>query len=292
MSRTFQEALDARRIGVDIEGFGTVACYTDEQVAGRPLLLLHSINAAPTAREVAPLFDAYRQRRPVYALELPGFGFSERPAIDYGPELYAQCLQNFCERQFDEPVDVVALSTTAEFAARAALAAPGLFNSLALVSPTGMGSREPPSGAASERLRKLFSIPVFSAGLYRALTTRPSIRFFLGLSFEKDVPVELLDQACATARQPGARHAPFRFLAMALFTPGARELLYQPLAVPTLVLYDKDPNINFDRLPELLAANPMISAERIAPSCGLPHWDEPDKTIAVLDSFWNKKGSP
>ncbi len=292
MSRTLQEALDARRFGVDIDGFGRLACYADEQVAGRPLLLLHSINAAPSAREVAPLFDRYRRRRPVYALELPGFGFSERPAIDYSPTLYAQCLQAFCEQQFDGPADVVALSTTAEFVARAALEAPGLFNSLVLVSPTGMGDREPPSGSASDRLRKLFSIPVFSAGLYRALTTRPSIRFFLGLSFEHEVPEELLDQACATARQPGARHAPFRFLAMALFTPGAVEHLYRPLAVPSLVLYDKDPNINFERLPELLASNPAFRAERIAPTCGLPHWDEPEQTVAVLDSFWESGESP
>ncbi len=292
MAKTLEESLDAPRLSMDVDGLGSVACYADDRVGGRPLLLLHSINASPTAREVAPLFDSYRQHRPVFALELPGFGFSDRPNIDYSPELYARCLREFCEHQFDQPVDVVALSTTAEFVARAALEAPRLFNSLVLVSPTGMGSREPPSGAASERLRKLFAVPVFSAGLYRALTSRASIRFFLGLSFEKAVPVELIDQACATARQPGARYAPFRFLSMALFTPGAADTLYRPLAIPSLVLYDKDPNINFERLPELMKSNPLLRAERIAPSCGLPHWDEPEQTIAALDSFWESRTSP
>ena len=43
-----------------------------------PLLLIHSINAAGSAYEIKPLFEHYRRSRTVYALELPGFGHSER----------------------------------------------------------------------------------------------------------------------------------------------------------------------------------------------------------------------
>lgn len=289
MSKTLPEALDAPRHNFDVAGIGEVSYYLDDGGAGRPLLLLHSINAAPSAKEVEPLFEAYRGQRPVCALELPGFGFSERPDIDYTPELYSQTLVEFCSDQFEGPVDVVALSTTAEFAARAAIAQPGLFSSLVLVSPTGMGSREPPSGAASDRLRKLFSVPVFSNALYRGLTTRASIRFFLNMSFEHAVPDSLLDHAWATARQDGARHAPFCFLAMKLFTPGALEKLYAKVEAPILVLYDKDPNINFDRLPSLQEKNAKVRSVRIAPTRGLPHWEQLEKTRAALKEFWDEE---
>ncbi len=40
--------------------------------------LIHSINAAGSAYEIKPLYEHYRQSRTVYALELPGFGHSER----------------------------------------------------------------------------------------------------------------------------------------------------------------------------------------------------------------------
>jgi pimeloyl-ACP methyl ester carboxylesterase len=43
-----------------------------------PMLLVHSVNASASAAEMAPLFDYYRQSRSVYALDLPGFGFSDR----------------------------------------------------------------------------------------------------------------------------------------------------------------------------------------------------------------------
>ena len=286
MDTPLPEALDAPRYTLETATAGRVSYYADDSSEGRPLLLLHSINAAPSAIEMQPLFDHYRQTRPVYALELPGFGFSERADIDYSPALYGDTIGEVCASLFDDPVDAIALSTTSEFLARAALSASQRFNSLVLVSPTGLGSREPPSGQASDRLRKIFAMPVLTQGLYRVLTSRASIRYFLALSFDGEPPVEMIDQAWASARQPGARFAPYRFLSMALFTPGACAKLYQPLKLPTLVLYDKDPNINFDRLPGLLRKNPLVSAQRIAPTRGLPHWEELDATVHAIDSFW------
>ncbi|MEM0954421.1 MAG: alpha/beta hydrolase [Pseudomonadota bacterium] len=283
---TLPESLEAERFDLHTQVAGRMAYYADRSGTGRPLVLLHSINASPTAIEVAPLFDYYRGSRPVYAPELPGFGFSERSDRDYTPILFANAIREFLEEVVGEPADVVALSTTSEFVARGALDATDRYHSLVLISPTGMGSREPPSPKVQARLRALFGTAVIAPGLYRLLTSRASIRYFLGLSFQNKPPVELIDQACATVKQPGASYAPFSFLSMGLFTAGATELLYKPLNIPTLVLFDKDPNINFDYLRELEAESPLIQSIRISPSQGLPHFDEPEQTFRAMDGFW------
>ncbi len=58
---------------------GQLSYYTaGPQASGEPLLLIHSINAAGSAYEVLPLYEHYCNSRTVYALDLPGFGFSER----------------------------------------------------------------------------------------------------------------------------------------------------------------------------------------------------------------------
>ena len=145
------EALDAPRRTLQTRAGGTVSCYFDDSGTGVPLLLIHSINAAPSAIEVKPLFDHYRGHRPVYALELPGFGFSDRADLDYSPALYAETINEFLA-SLPGPVDVAALSTTAEFVARAAQARPEAFRSLVLISPTGMGRRQPPGEATSDRI--------------------------------------------------------------------------------------------------------------------------------------------
>jgi hypothetical protein len=52
------------------------------------------------------------------------------------------------------------------------------------------------------------------------------------------------------------------------------------------VLYDDDPNIGFERLPELIDASGQWTIKRLVPSKGLPHWELPADTITALDEFW------
>ena len=79
-------------------------------------MLAHSVNAAASAYEMKPLWDAYAGTRPVYALEWPGFGSSDRPDLRYTPELMTRAL-NALVAELGSEVDVVALSLGSEFAA-------------------------------------------------------------------------------------------------------------------------------------------------------------------------------
>src|SRR5580658_9862203 len=64
---------------------GRLSYYADDSALGRPLILIHGVHAAASAYEMRPLFRHYRGRRPVYALDLPGFGLSERGDRPYTP---------------------------------------------------------------------------------------------------------------------------------------------------------------------------------------------------------------
>ncbi|MFN2328079.1 MAG: alpha/beta fold hydrolase [Chromatocurvus sp.] len=266
---------------------GRVAYYSDTATTpGRPLLLLHSINAAPSAMEMKPLFEHYRGKRPVYAPDLPGFGQSQRGDRDYSPELYAETIRGFLAEVIGEPADVVALSTSAEFAARAALGCDDV-HTLALISPTGFGARPRPSKKTRDRLFRFFSTPFVGSGLYRALTVKPSVRYFLSKGFEGRPPAELINYSHRTTDAEGARFAPFCFLSMRLFTDDAPGTLYHHVTAPVLVLYDRDPNISFERLPEVLEQHNNWLSVRISPTLGLPHWEEPEQTFSALDTFWD-----
>ena len=270
---------------------GRVAYYSDANAGGgRPLLLLHSINAAPSAMEMQPLFEHYRGSRPVYAPDLPGFGHSQRGDRPYTAELYANTIRGFLSEIIGGPADIVALSTSAEFAARAALDDDRI-KTLVFISPTGFAARPRPSAKTRSRLLRFFSRPVVGAALYRALTVKPSVRYFLNMGFVGQPPKALVDYAHRTTRQPGARFAPFLFLSMQLFTDDAPNTLYRHVKVPALVLYDEDPNISFERLPEVVDQCDNWQAVRVSPTLGLPHWEELQQTTAALDSFWSAPSS-
>ncbi|MGZ3638888.1 MAG: alpha/beta fold hydrolase [Ktedonobacterales bacterium] len=288
-------AITADRRRLQSAQAGELSHYADERATGRPLVLVHSINAAASAYEMRPLFERYRSQRPVYALDLPGFGFSERSDRVYSPQLYTEALLDLLRdiESRQGAADVIALSLGSEFAARAAQQQPELVRSLTLISPSGLTARTEKN--RSERagaspvgtwLHRLFLFPLWSQALYDLLASRPSIRYFLKKSFVGEPDRELAAYDYATAHQPGARFAPFTFVSGQLFSPDIRESVYERLSVPVLVLYDQDGFVRFDALPAVLERNPNWRAIRIVPSKGLPQFERPEDTTQALDTFW------
>ena len=286
-------AIDAERTDFQTQVAGRLSYYSDVQASGTPLVLIHSVNAAASSFEMKKLFDLYRGERPVYALDLPGFGFSSRPDREYTPALFTEAILEFLQNQVGEPADVVALSLGSEFAARAAVEAPERFKSLTLISPTGLNTKR--EARASDKAGKqggsdgfynVASNPLWARAFYDLIATPASIHYFLKDSFVGEVPEELESYSYLSSHQPGAEHAPLYFISGKLFTPRVRQKVYERLEVPTLVLFDKDGFVNFEKLPALLAANDKVKAFRLVPSKGLPQFELPERTVQVLDGFW------
>lgn len=260
-----------------------VAAYIDGPEAGRPVVLIHSVNAAASAAEMRPLFDRLRHRRRVVAIDLPGFGRSSRPRIEYSSRLMADGIVAVLD-WLGTSVDVVALSLGCEFAAQAALERPSFVHSMALISPTGLGSKQSHSPEVP-LLGDLVRAPVVGEALFGLLASRPSIEYFLGKSFHGPVEVDLANHAHLAARHRDARFAPASFLEGALFTQEAASRLYDHLEMPVLVVADRDPYTDFGALPDLLARKSNWQRHNLAPHRGLPQFDHPDATAELIATF-------
>lgn len=206
--------------------FNGLNCYVAGH--GAPLLLVHSVNAAASAAEMAPLYEHYRSHRTVFALDLPGFGFSDRGDRNYTPRLMTDALHSatalirrVCGAQ---PVDAMALSLGCEFLARAAYEAPAQFDRLAFISPTGFSGRKEWREAGGQTreipgLHALLRQRLWAGWFYRQLTRPKVVRHYLRRAWGRDqIDEAMFAYAVATARQPGARHAPLHFLAGKLFS--------------------------------------------------------------------------
>lgn len=231
--------------------FYTAAPGLHRQVTPVPLLLIHSVNAAGSAYEMKPLFEHYSNQRPVYALDLPGFGFSDRSRRDYTPQLMTDAVvslaQEIRRRHPDATsgIDAIALSLSCEFLARAAFDHPGLFSSVGLISPTGFeGPPETEVRSDEEKLEPgggawgswgvvstLDRMP-WAQPVYDLLVARASIRHFLQRAFgSDDVDPDLVDYCYLSAHRPGARHAPLAFIAGRPFSVRPMQV-YRGLQLP------------------------------------------------------------
>ena len=287
---TFMKQLDKaiESDGALIEGSGDyeVYWYFDTESEGRPLLFVHSVNAAPSAIELKPLFQHFRVSRPVFAPDLPGFGRSTRRVGTMTPSDFAKQIASIIDETTpSEPPDVIALSLGCEFVARAVVEFGAAVRSLTFISPTGFSSRQPPTPQAQRRLKRLLDFAGFGRSAFKLLRLERSIRYFYGMNFSGFVPNELVTYALKTTRQPGAHDMPLQFLSMGLFTANAAESLYSELDVPVLVLFDKDPNVSFELFEEF-EANPSWQFERIAPSLGMPQWEHPERTVGAVEAFF------
>ncbi|MAS21853.1 MAG: alpha/beta hydrolase [SAR116 cluster bacterium] len=281
-----EKAIDSNGASITGAGDYKVYWYYDIEAEGRPLLFVHSINAAPSAIDLKPLFQHFRSYRSVYAPDLPGFGRSTRHVGMMTASEFAKNISSIIDQiSPSEPPDVIALSLGCEFVARAVVECGANVRSLTFISPTGFSRRQPPPLQAQKRLRRLFDFAGFGRGAFKLLRLERSIRYFYGMNFSGSVPSELVAYALKTTRQPAAHEMPLQFLSMSLFTPNAVGSLYEKLDVPVLVLFDEDPNVTFE-LFEQFEDSPIWQFKRIAPSLGMPQWEHPEKTVAAIESFF------
>lgn len=261
--------------------------------SGRPLLLIHSINAAASAYEVRPLFERLSRHRRVYAPDLPGYGFSDRSPREYGIRLFTDAIHDMvdtiAEDEGEVPVDALALSLSSEFLARAASENPARFATIAMVTPTGFmkGSHKKRGPAGSSRevpgVHRFLSSFV-GAKIFDALTSKVSIRYFLQRTFgRKDVPEEMVEYDWASAKQPGARYAPFAFLSGKLFAADVRDL-YEGLMLPTYVLHGTKGDFrDFSEATWAIARdNWLFSAFDTG---ALVHMEKPDEFLGAYERF-------
>ncbi len=247
-----------------------------------PLVMLHSINAAASSFEMKPLYDHYAQSRRVIALDLPGYGFSDRSDRTYTPALFRDAVLDLVEQELEgSVVDAVALSLSSEFLALAAQARPLLFRSLTFLSATGF-SRRSMSLRPNELLFNLLRVPVWRRTIYDLLTSRPSLRLFLQFSLCTRLGRALVDYAYATSHQPQAENAPYAFITFKLFTPTILQV-YRALPQPCLAVFGQDPFARSDLAGEL-RDKPNWRIHSLESAGALVHWDEPRAVIALMDA--------
>ena len=274
---------------------GSLAVYHDGAAAdgATPLLLLHSVNASASAAEVRPLFLHSRNQRPTYALDLPGYGLSERSARPYTIRLMTDAVHEAvgfaAARHGGGAVDVMALSLATEFAARAAVEAPGTVRRLALVSPTGLNRGSERRGLREAALGPRWlrrNLPGSAAGrfIFRNLTRPGVIRYFLRKTWgSKDIDEEMFRYAVRSAREPGAEHAPLHFVSGGLVSADALTL-YEQLANPVWMSHGIRGDFTDYGGAARLAGRANWRIEAL-PTGALPYFEMPSEFNLKLDAF-------
>lgn len=270
--------------------------YYSRAGTGRPLVLLHSINAVASAHEMRPLAQRLQRetKRPIFALEWLGFGHSDRPELSYTPDLLEDQLEHFLSRIVKPAggADVIGLSLGATYAAEVARRRPDLVHSLVALEPTGLGDEREEIGRAWSRL--LFTLPGVQRAFYDRLTTPDALYRFARdnlFTTEFGVPEEFVEYGAQTARVEGADRPLDDFLNGRMFPKEARDTFLH-LRQPVLIIHGSVAERRMERYTELseVAARPNVSVVSL-PTGALPHWERPGDVMERIQDLYAQRES-
>lgn len=251
--------------------------------SGRPILLLHSHNAAASSYEMKQAFNRLRAGYRVYAPDLPGYGRSERRRREYFAHTYIRFLHDFVSDVIGAPAIVIAASVSASHAVLAAAEDPEAFSHLVLASPTGLSEDSICAPAATRRLSALVRVPVWGESAFNALVSKASIRWhYENLIYHNPWAVthEMVDYAWLSGHQRNALYAPASFLNGSLWADAREE--FASLNVPTLLVWGENDRLNpYARVAGCLPERPGLRLH-LVPECGGCAYDEKAEEFATI----------
>lgn len=252
---------------------------------GPPLLFIHGIGAGASTFMWRKNFDALAQDFHVYALDLLGFGFSDKPAhAPYSADLYVRLLADFVSGVVGAPVRPIANSLGAAYAVRLADEHPMLVEALVLISPTGADNLRARPGMTGAAFYGLLQSPVLGTSFYNVMASERSIRDYARKHLFYDrrrVTDRLVASYYATSHQPGAQHAIAAFLSGYLNTD--IRTAFARLKQPVTLLWGKQDEANpLDQAAELLALNPRSALEIFDRCRMMPQEEHPERFNALV----------
>jgi pimeloyl-ACP methyl ester carboxylesterase len=253
----------------------------------KPLLLVHGLGPGASSYEWRRNIDALAEQFRVYALDLMGYGLSDRPAIDYTPETYTDLIADFLKEVINKPAVVVAHGETCAYVIADAFRRPQLFERLVLVAPPMSIVEESTPGPVNAALKFLLRTPIVGQFVYNLLTSRRSIQNYYdreGYHNPALITDELVEYVFSSAHQPNARYAAApaltRNLSMDAYEPLVR------LQVPVLAVFGRESIPTPAEVSAALKrANPRIETRTLDNCSGQPQDEQAAKFNALVREF-------
>ncbi len=221
--------------------YGDVFYQVKGNRESKPLLLVHGFGPGTSSYEWRKNVDALSEHFRVYALDLLGYGLSDRPAIDYTPETYADLINDFLKEVINKPAVVVVRGESCAFVIANAYRRPQLFERLVLVAPPTSVIEETVPGPVNLALKLALGLPVVGQSIYNALTSRRAIENYYdrrGYHNPGLITDELSEYLFSSAHQPNARYA-----AAAALTGNLAMDAHEPLArlqMPIVAVFGRE----------------------------------------------------
>jgi len=259
-----------------------------------PLVLLHSFGPGHDSVEWRDLASRLGETYQVFAPDLPGWGRSDRPALEYDAELYIDFLIDFLIDLVRRRAVVVAAGLAGAYAAQVAVDRPELLRALVLIAPLGIDFASEEPDLKDAVIHRLLKLPVVGTSALNVYSSRRGVEHHLReeVYARPDLVDEaLLDHYWKNAHMEGSRAALAAYLSGYLNHRIGKSLPRQKL--PTLLVWGRKARHPVVESADLwLRALPEADLEIVEEAGLLPHAEAPEQTAALVGGFVDSLPAP
>lgn len=254
---------------------------------GPPVLLLHSFGPGHDGSQWRKVSETLAENYQVFALDLLGWGRSEKPQLTYDGELYIQLVRDFLEDVVGERAAVVAAGLSAAYAIQLGVDQPELVSMLALVCPLGLDLHGEEPDFRDALLHRFLRFPIIGTTALNVFSSRAGIGSHLRnevYSAPERVDAALVEYHYRGSHEPGAHGALAAYLSGYL-NHSVRDVLPR-LSLPTWFAWGreaKSPAV--DRSDQWLKHLPNAALDVFEGSGCLPHAEAPGRFARKLGSI-------
>ncbi len=143
--------------------------------SGNPVLLIHDLIPGSSQYEFNSLISSLSKTNEVYAIDLLGYGLSDKPNLTYTNYLYVQLINDFIKKIIGRKTDVIATGNSFSIAVMVCHNDSELINRIVGINPESIYNLNMIPSKHSKLLKFLIDSPVLGTFIYNLLTTKKNI---------------------------------------------------------------------------------------------------------------------
>ncbi len=254
---------------------------------GDSVVLIHTFGPGHDAEEWRSVAEHLSANYHIYALDLLGWGRSDKPAITYDGELYIQLIVDFLEDVVGPQPVVAASGLSAAYAVQAAVDHPELTSGLALVGPSGIELHGDEPDLKDALVHRLLRLPILGTSALNLFTSRAALGQYLRREIfrsPEQADAARIDHHYQSSHQLGA-HAPLAAYLSGYLNHRIDEAVAL-LSVPLWLAWGRQATAPPVEVADLwLHRFPRAELEVFESSGNLPHLEVPGHFSRQLERF-------
>lgn len=140
--------------------------------SGSPLLFIHDLTTGSSYYEFHKITASLSEHYEVYALDLLGYGLSEKPDMTYTNYLYVQLINDFIKNIIGKKTNVLATGDSVPIAVMACHNDPEIISNMIFINPQSLYESNQIPSRQTRAFKILLNIPIIGTFIYNLLVNK------------------------------------------------------------------------------------------------------------------------